>query len=280
MAAECWTEEARSLAGLLDEAACYRAGRQFAELLAFVVKMRRFGPYNALLLHRQKPGLSYAASAQEWRMQWWRVVKEEARPLVILVPFGPVGFVYDLQDTTALPDAPELPRGAFAFPASGTFTDAALNAVLAAVRAAGIRLVEVDSGDLHAGCLKRAGAAYTIQINRNHPCETRLTTVAHELGHLFLGHLGEDTKRRIPDRRCVSEPVMEVEAESVAFIVCRRQGVRPDSAPYLANFIKANRPVSQALDVERVMRAAGAAESAMGLAPRSYEHREEERRRR
>ena len=123
----------------------------------------------------------------------------------------------------------------------------------------------MDEGDWHAGRIQRARDGYALKVNRNHLRETRLATIAHELGHLFLGHLGANAKHkpRIPDRRDVPEAVQEIEAESVAFVVCRRRGVRPESAPYLAQFIKAGEPVSETLDVERVMTAAGTVETVM-----------------
>ena len=77
-------------------------------MLRFVVRMRRFSPFNAMLLHRQKPGLSFATTARDWLARWKRAVKEDARPLVVLMPFGPVGFVYDMLDTRALARAMEL----------------------------------------------------------------------------------------------------------------------------------------------------------------------------
>ena len=257
------TDEAQSLTGLFDEAAAYRLSKDYAELLAFAVRMRRFGPYNAMLLHRQRPGLSFAATASEWRARWMRTVKEDARPLVVLIPFAPVAFVYDIQDTQALPGAPELPRDAFAFPATGRVSEAILTAVVKTVETKGIRIADVDTGDWHAGRIQRAGDGYALKVNRNHPRETRLATIAHELGHLHLGHLGADTKRkpRIPDRRDVLEAIQEIEAESVAFIVCRRRGVRPESASYLAGYIKGDEDLS--LDIERIMTAAGTVERAM-----------------
>ena len=259
------TDEAQSLTGLFDEAAGYRSGKDYAALLAFAVKMRRFGPYNAMLLHRQKPGLSFAATASEWRARWKREVKEDARPLVVLARFGPVAFVYDIQDTEALPGAPDLPRDAFAFPAVGNVSEAMLADVVKAIEWMGIRIADVDTGDWHAGRIQRTGGAYTVKVNRNHSRETRLATYAHELAHLVLGHLGADPKHkpRIPDRQVVRKEVQEIEAESVAFVVCRRRGVRPDSASYLAKFIKAGEPVSGTLDVERVMTAAGTVDKAM-----------------
>lgn len=140
-----------------------------------------------------------------------------------------------------------------------------LAAVVKAVEARGIRIADVDTGDWHAGRIQRAGDAYTLKANRNHARETRLATIAHELGHLFLGHLDGDPKHkpRIPDRRAVRDEIQELEAESVAFVVCRRRGVRPVSASYLAQFIKAGEPVSGTLAIERVMTAAGTVEKAM-----------------
>jgi hypothetical protein len=57
-------------------------------------------------LQMQKPGLSYAASARDWRERFSRTPKEGARPLLILWPFGPVALVYDVLDTEgrALPE--------------------------------------------------------------------------------------------------------------------------------------------------------------------------------
>ena len=63
-------------------------------------------PFNAMLLQVQKPGLTYAASAADWRLRFGRKPKEGARPLLILWPFAPVALVYDVMDTEGedLPD--------------------------------------------------------------------------------------------------------------------------------------------------------------------------------
>ena len=150
-------------------------------------------------------------------------------------------------------------------PATGNVSEAMLAAVAKAVAAKGIRIIEVDEGDWHAGRIRRAGDGYAVRVNRNHARETRFATIAHELAHLHLGHLGANPKHkpRIPDRGAVRKEVQEVEAESVAFVVCRRRGVRPASASYLAQFIRAGEPVHETLDVERVMTAAGTVEAAM-----------------
>ena len=262
--------EADRLTEALGEAAAYRSSAQYRDLLRFVARMRRFSPFNAALLHRQKPGLKFAATARDWRARWKRAVKRDARPLVVLVSFGPVGFVYDVVDTLPLPGAPPLPRDAFAFPTVGAVGTAKLAAVMAAVEAEGIQIVEVDSGDRHAGRITRrflrAGdALLTLRVNRNHPPATRFATIAHELAHLYLGHLDADAKRRIPNRRHVAGRMREIEAESVAWLVASRHGVELRTDAYLSGFIEAGEPIGRTLDVDRVMRAAGAVERVMGL---------------
>jgi hypothetical protein len=57
-------ETTRSLLDtLLTEARLYRTTADYKALLDFVVRLRNFAPYNAMLLQVQKPGLTYAASA-------------------------------------------------------------------------------------------------------------------------------------------------------------------------------------------------------------------------
>lgn len=63
-----------------------------------------------------------------------------------------------------------------------------------------------------------------IHIKRNHDAPVRFTTRAHELGHLAVGHLGPD-KISVPERPTLSHSQQELDAESVAYIVCERNGV-------------------------------------------------------
>jgi hypothetical protein len=111
-------EIAQSLLGeLLEQSRTYHNSKAFKDLLDFVVKMRHFAPFNAFLLHLQRPGLRFAASAHDWQERHGRRIKEGAWPLIILWPFGPVALVYDIADT----EGPPLPTAvANAFSATGT----------------------------------------------------------------------------------------------------------------------------------------------------------------
>src|SRR5688500_15207399 len=91
------SETTRSLLDqLLTDSRLYRTGKEYQALLDFAVKLRNVAPFNAMLLQLQKPGLRFAASAFDWHERFDRTIKDGARPLLILWPFGPVATVYDV----------------------------------------------------------------------------------------------------------------------------------------------------------------------------------------
>ena len=261
---------ARSLLGqLLDDSRLYNSSKDYLELLRFVARLRTFAPFNAMLLHLQKPGLGYAATKRDWRERFGRETKNNARPLLVLMPFGPVALVYDVIDTEGRP----LPRDAFSFTASGPVGDEEVRRAISSLAKWGITCVPVDLGDRHAGSIQvtRRGTeehpttAYRIDLNANHGAVVRFATLAHELGHLYMGHLGADKTLLVPDRRQAQLARQELEAESVAYLVCARNGVASRSENYLAAYVDENTTVD-AIDIYQVMRAAGQIESALGLA--------------
>ena len=68
---------------LLEDSRLYRKGSDYKNLLDFVVRLRNFAPFNALLLQIQKLGLNHAASARDWRETFGRTINDGARPLLI-----------------------------------------------------------------------------------------------------------------------------------------------------------------------------------------------------
>jgi hypothetical protein len=46
----------------MTDSRLYTQSKDYNDLLDFVVRLRNFAPFNAMLLHVEKPGLSYAAS--------------------------------------------------------------------------------------------------------------------------------------------------------------------------------------------------------------------------
>ena len=296
------SETARSMLDqLLDDSRLYHKGADYQNLLDFVVRLRNFAPFNALLLQIQKPGLHHAASARDWRETFGRTIKDGARPLLILWPFGPVALVYDLMDT----EGPDLPVGVAAFAATGVIDHIALEHFAHLIAKKSITWNKVDAGDLKAGSIERltvaqslssadisasadlqnaldelgklfgskqkpsakAGEAssYRMNVNKNHAPNVQFATLAHELAHLYLGHLGRDSYLGIPDRPPQTHQQQELEAESTAYIVCARNGVDNKSDSYLATYVKQDTTMEQ-LDMYQIMRAAGQVETLLGLA--------------
>lgn len=280
------SETARTLLDqLLEDSRLYHGSEDYLKLLDFVVNLRNFAPFNAMLLHIQKPGLSYAASAFDWRERFNRTPKRDARPLLILWPFGPVALVYDVLDTEGDP----LPADVSFFQATGEITSERMKRFLVLLERKGIRHSYVDAGDRLAGSIEvirqpperlhahRGGkkvrrnknnelpSEYLMRLNQNHDPNVQFSTMAHEIGHLLLGHLGSDARLSIPRR---SGPLphaqRELEAESFAYLACRRNGVVCKSETYLADYV-AKHKVIEKVDVYQVLRAVGQMEHMLQL---------------
>lgn len=261
--------ETRSLLDrLFSDSRLYTRTTDYLELLNFVVRLRNFAPFNAMLLQVQKPGLSYAASAHDWENRFGRRPKEGARPLLILWPFGPVALVYDVMDT----EGEELPAHVSMFPAYGPIREGDMHWFFDLIEGKRIKVDLIDAGDRKAGSIRLRRQpieadeprTYLLKINRNHEPPTQFATLTHELGHLFLGHLGKDSALRIPKRAILNDAQMELEAESVSYLVCTRNGVVSESEAYLSRFVTEHETIDS-IDIYQVMRAAGQVEQVLGL---------------
>ena len=253
---------------LITDSRLYSQSKDYKDLLDFVVRLRNFAPFNAMLLHVQKPGLSYAASERDWQERFGRHIKDGARPLLILWPFGPVALVYDVQDT----EGQDLPKDVACFAAQGAMTLERIGWFTRLMDKKRIGCQPIDGGDGAAGSIRvvlrpedpKELTTYRMLLNRNHVPPVQFATIAHELAHLFLGHLGPDKALSIPERASMNGTQRELEAESVAFVVCARNGVKSRSETYLAQYVTRCTTI-EAIDVYQIMRAAGQVESLLEL---------------
>lgn len=257
------------LDSLLSDSKLYRQSKDYKELLNFVVRLRNFAPFNAMLLQVQKPGLSYAASAWDWRKRFERWPKEGARPLLILWPFGPVALVYDVVDT----EGKDLPEDVSSFFATGPIENEKLFSFIPMLIKKNIEWHYIDAGDRKAGAIRILNESttsedsttkYRMIVNQNHTPAVQFATITHELGHLFLGHLGQNKKLNIPKRPTMDKAQIELEAESVAYIVCKRNGINVKSESYLTSYVNQTTEIDN-IDVYQVMRASGQIETLLGL---------------
>ncbi len=208
-----------------------------------------------MLIHIQKPGSEFVASASDWKKRFNRTIKPGARPLVILQPFGPVAFVFELNDTIGQDPFPkELLKP---FEAEGKIEETDFKWLIENIKSDGIYYNEVEYGIALAGFIRiaqngmeqlvvrngkeiRVKVLYDMVINRNDKTETKFATILHELAHLYCGHLGTFYPKWWSDRRGLSKNQREFEAESVCWLVCERLGLENPSAKYLSGYLDNN----------------------------------------
>jgi hypothetical protein len=186
----------RTLDDLISRAIAYHSVPELKELFDFVRNFRYVAPFNALLLHIQNPGIQFALRASQWDKIYRRRIRPGARPYVILRTMGPVEFVFDLSDTEPINPAvdlvPEVAVNPFAV--TGTPPKDVYRKVPARCLRIGVEILEQDFATGRAGEAGRnpkRKPPYAVVLNVKHTDAQKLGTLAHELAHIFCGHLGE-----------------------------------------------------------------------------------------
>jgi hypothetical protein len=252
----------------------YNSSDAYLELMRFVGRFRFYSPFNAMLIHTQMPGAQFVCTARRWRKDYRREIKIDARPIVILQPMGPVLFVFDVSDTTPLPNAPPLPpQVEDPFQVRNGKIGGQLALTIENAKRDGVRVSERAEGSQRAGSIQWAAAGQYLEItiakplskstkvplwfelllNRVLSAEARYGTLVHELAHLYCGHLGTPNARWWPDRQNLSLAVREFEAESVCYLVCARLGIDTASDEYLAGYVR-RCPATPPISLDRVMK--------------------------
>lgn len=250
----------------------YRQSSAYLDTLRFVSAMREFAPYNAYLLRIQRPLIRFAATREDWEVKFERRVRTEDRsvhPLVVMHPFGPVKFVYDLADT----DGPDLPREVLEpFSAEGDMDARWFHTLIENMYRRGLAYQEAGFSSGHAGHVMLLPepvvappnrlddrpfplARYLVEVNAHHDLKVRFFTLLHELAHVVCGHLGDSPDAGWPSRMGLPTAVEEIEAESVAFVVGSRLGLHSPSEQYLSNYIHEEEEVPRQVSITTVLTA-------------------------
>ncbi len=220
-------------------------GQEYVNFLNFISRFPNYSPLNCFLLFIQNPSISYVATARTWTRKFRRRPKMDARPMVILAPMGPIRFVFDIKDTQGHPVAngllespPSKPRH-FRKVYENTLFNCTIQGIT--VYETSLEQGNADTAtritpalrkkykDLH---LKK-DSNYLIIVDQQHSLEDKYSSLIYELGHIFCGHLGIDSNAWWSERRSVNVLSEQIEAESTAFLVCRRNGLHACSKKYL-----------------------------------------------
>jgi hypothetical protein len=227
-------EEISVLDELFINSEHYHSSVEFFNLLKFIKRFPKLSPFNAFLIQMQNNGAKLVLTPKGWKFHN-RAVKRNARPMVILIPFGPVSFVYDIEDTIGdpVPDEVLHPFKTTGLVDSKIFYNTILN-----MAQESIGYFEENMHKNSAGSASRVDGKLRITVNSNYGLNERYSTIVHELGHIFCGHLEVNNGAWWPSRMGYKTDQVEIEAESVAYLVCKRLGLKTTSNSYLASYIR------------------------------------------
>lgn len=239
----------------------YRKGEEFQRKLDFYSRFPYLGVYNAELVSQQRPGARFVLTAKRWAEEYNRKIKTNARPLIILIPFYPVDFLFDITDTKPIDYTRKVednyiieriinqfmaksmhPTGYYMeklwtnMQKNGIF----LNDIYIGGSEMFAEIREDQSETLFVPVYKDLNiphhSYFSLSVNAYANEAKKLALVFHELGHLFCHHFNCSWWE---GRNC-SKNEKEFEAETVSYLVCKRLGIHSHSIEYLANYLDKN----------------------------------------
>lgn len=208
-----------------------------SEVIAQLIALRQHAVFNALLAIVQHPHATMLRTEARWDAEWGRRVRPGQHPIVLLAPFGPVELYFDVSQTEPGAHARPLP---VVHESLFTMTDAPhaewlRDRIVEDAKQYGVRVVDSDVGTPLAGSIRTASGygsqrhdgydvpvRWILTLAASHSPTEQLSTLAHELGHLFCGHLGASDKDKWPRRLEVDPATKEFEAESVTQLALGR----------------------------------------------------------
>ena len=234
----------------------YRNTNDFKEMLEFIGRFKWLAPYNAMLVQMQLPGARLVLNGKTWA-NYNRRPKKNAKRLITLMNFGPIQCMFEYADTEHIPGTIEIEEekilekwDKMLLNTSGNPQDDELHNLMYNLGQLGIC---VDTGfeavNTYGGYLShftngevvfhisdsvkgKTNSAFIISINSKANKASQFHTLCHELGHLFCRHLYYDRSKE----RHLTIQQREFEAETVAWLVCKRHGIYNPSEAYLSTY--------------------------------------------
>lgn len=258
----------------------YRSSSQYRALLKACRKFRNLAPYNAMLVSMQRPGANYVLNASDWKNRFNRWIKPNARPIIVLVPFGPVDYLFEISDTYPLNEyemgdedilsvlgEPYKTRNEVSdsdlkqLKDNCAFHGISLDMNLRAGAGYGAR-IECVKGykpqiEIKLSCQEKIieKASYILSVNEKAENGERFASIVHELGHLFCYHLQAPYMWNGWECRHLHHSTEEFEAESVSWLICEKLNIGNPSERYLNNYLDNNGDIPAGVSVERIFQA-------------------------
>ncbi|OGZ30287.1 MAG: hypothetical protein A2931_04145 [Candidatus Niyogibacteria bacterium RIFCSPLOWO2_01_FULL_45_48] len=231
-----------------------KSSEKMKQYLKFCARMPNHSTFNSTLVFIQKPSCYYYATKSQWG-RFNRKPRRSAKPLLILRPFAPVEFVYDLEDTDGKP----LPKDFIYWwkEEKGGISKEKFKNLIKLCEELHIKTSISSTDYLREEGHRTFGIAYRKLDNNEHGIELHpryndpevlqeaFGVLVHEIAHHLLGHLGEIKISKvsskeviiIKDARGNDRSVREVEAELTAWLLFSKYGIAKKSAAYMAGWI-------------------------------------------
>lgn len=259
----------------------YRQSKNFKAVMDACVRFRHLAPYNAMLVETQRPGAKYVLSEKEWRRKYDRGIKPNARPVIVLVPFGPVDFLFEINDTYPLKsnlfwktDEDILRELAAPFKTKHNVSEQQLQHLMeqlcfhgiaiesfiaGAGFAAKIELLKTNSHVIRIPYGKDSSivwqAEYLLSVNSKAERGETFASICHELGHLYCQHLLYPRRWKPWEVRDLPHAAKEFEAESVSWLICELLGIGNPSEQYLSDYLDNNNEIPADVSIEHILSA-------------------------
>ena len=238
----------------------YRKCSEFQKRLEFYSNFPYLGVYNAELIAQQRPGAKFVLTAKKWEEYYHRKIKISARPLIILVPFHPVDFLFDITDTKPIDNKYKVDDNAIIEGIIRRFMNDYkrvdgfyMDNLLINMEKQGIYYKRYFAGsELHSEIRNDKSESlcvqvykdvqlphhnyFTIEVNYSLSRAEELSRIFHELAHLFCHHF----RCSWWEGRSCSKTEKEFEAETVSYLVCQRLGIKSHAVDYLAEYFALN----------------------------------------
>lgn len=235
----------------------YRDSNEFKKMLDFIGSFPYLAPYNAMLVQMQKPGATFVLTGKKWA-EYGRQPKLNGQKLIVLKPFGPVQCVFDFEDTEPIPNATEVMEEADLIKkytenlqqAQGDLDKKIMETLVSNLPVYGIYLDDnFLAANSYGGYIMpyhdqklkvkidkdyymEVSSNFVISVNKKQSNAVKFHTLCHELGHLFCNHQCYDKRKK----RKLTLKEEEFEAETVAWLMCKRHSISNPSEEYLVSY--------------------------------------------
>ncbi len=264
----------------------YRTSAHYKEVMDFCARFRELAPFNAMLVQMQKPGARYVLRESEWKSRYNRCLKPNAQPLIILVPFGPVDYVFEIGDTIPIKenyqhslfpmnDDDILRELSAPYKTKQNVSENTINDLLKTCSihsiafdlkmnagvgyAAKIEILHNSHYDIRINLKEDKYcdvlANYLISVNKNAESGEQFASIVHELGHLFCKHIISPKNWSGWNVNNLSHSVEEFEAESVSWLICERLNIGNPSEAYLSEYLASNEEIPEGVSIDRIFSA-------------------------